>query len=248
MLTAQLSNSPPRWFRPRNSALIYQAGERKVWKVDDEFIPKRTPVTGHNAEAATHKFIEERTMVPVPHVYGEWLSPDRRHHYLLEGRIAGQTLADCWAQLDIETKVRLAQQVVEHMERLARFMSSAMQSLAGGRLPNNCFVPVPSDAGDAAHRAHLSGRWRTGSEAFNHGFRPALESVGVPAHVIELAARTMPPCSGQLVLTHADLYIGNVMVDSRRGAVTAIIDWESAGFWPAWFQYALHARVQRRRR
>lgn len=56
----------------------------------------------------------------------------------------------------------------------------------------------------------------------------------------------MPPVETELALTHCDLYFGNIMVatgedavGSRRGVkITGIIDWESAGYWPKWFQFA----------
>ncbi|KAK3308487.1 kinase-like domain-containing protein [Chaetomium strumarium] len=241
----QLPTGPPAWFSFDGASLIYQAGERRVWKIRDEYILKRTPTTSHgtNSEAVTHRFVSAQTSVPVPFVYGEWRSENGRWHYLLEGRIAGQTLADCWPRLTIDDKLDLAEQVVEYMAELRRFTASHMRSVSGHRLPNNLFVPRPFPQGA---RGFLSGTWRTDDDIFAREFLPALQHARVAPDVIRLLRRTMPPCAGQLQFTHCDLYVGNVMVDflrgggRRRAVVSAIIDWESAGYWPAWFQ---HARI-----
>jgi aminoglycoside phosphotransferase (APT) family kinase protein len=246
-MSSTLPTSPPAWFTFDGATLIYQAGERRVWKIRDKFILKRTPTTPHgtNSEPATHRFVAEQTSIPVPFVYGEWLSEDGRWHYLLEGRIAGQMLADCWPRLTIDDKLDLAEQVVAYMTELRRFTAGSMRSVSGNRLPNNLFVPRPFPQGA---RGFLRGTWRTDDDIFSREFLPALEHARVSADLIRLLRRTMPPCAGQLQLTHCDLYVGNVMVDfsssrpggGRGAVVSAIIDWESAGYWPAWFQ---HARI-----
>jgi hypothetical protein len=36
------------------------------------------------------------------------------------------------------------------------------------------------------------------------------------------------------LLIHGDLHGGNILIDPQTGAVTAILDWETAGFAPIW--------------
>ena len=239
MPPSNLPTRQPRWFTPDSLDVVYQYGQRAVYKAynhanDTTYILKRTPNLDGivNTEAATHRFLVESTAVPVPIVYGEWLSPNRERHYLLEERISGQSLTDCWSQLSGADRLSIAEQVASHMTALSRYTSSRMQTINGHRLPNNNFVPSPTPRHDFLPRCS------TGSEIFSTLFRPALERAGVASHLIRKARDTMPPCSDQLVFTHCDLFTGNVMVDPRRARVTAIIDWESAGFWPGWFQYA----------
>ena len=40
-----------------------------------------------------------------------------------------------------------------------------------------------------------------------------------------------------IVFAHADLSYEHIFVDKTTGNVTAIIDWEMAGFWPSWWEY-----------
>ncbi|KAL2131170.1 hypothetical protein VTI74DRAFT_5457 [Chaetomium olivicolor] len=224
-----VTTHPPSRIDFSQWTLIYDHGDRKVWKLKDELIIKRVRWF-INSEAVTHKFITENTTVPAPPVYSEWLSPDHYYHYLLEGCIEGVTLADCWSQLTSKERISIARQVATYMAKLGRFKGAAMQSISGEPLPNNNFIPNNP-------RSYL-GRWRTDEEIFANEFYPALRRAGVDKDIITALRDTMPPCKGRLALTHCDLYVGNIMVDPLRARVTALIDWESCGFWPEWFQYA----------
>jgi hypothetical protein len=230
-MSRSLPNRPPTNFDFSGSKVIYHHGNRKVYKIREEYILKRVPFD-INSEAATHRFVQSSgTSTPVPYIYDEWLSEDRKQHYILEGRIAGETVGDAWPRLSTAAKHSAARQVVTYMERLAQFRSDRLESVAHRRVITNNFVPKPLTT-------HLAGKWRTDAEIFHHEFRPALTQAGVSPSTMTLLQRTMPPCAGQLVFTHGDLYVGNVMVNPATAEITAIIDWESAGFWPAWFQYA----------
>ncbi|KAK4122098.1 hypothetical protein N657DRAFT_634932 [Parathielavia appendiculata] len=190
----------------RNRKEIYLHTDRVIEKVGNRYILKTT---------------------------GNTLSPNRRHHNILEGRVPGYTLADCWQELSLGAKLDIAQEIVNYMLQLSRFTNWRMETVSGKRLPNNCFNPRPRDS-----RGYLSGRWSTDDDIFNNEFYPSLRRAGLSRETIRRIRRTMAPCWGQMVLTHCDLFVGNVMVDPKRGVITGIIDWKSGGYWPEWFQYA----------
>ncbi|KAK4246730.1 kinase-like domain-containing protein [Corynascus novoguineensis] len=231
---------PPAGFSFDRAEVIYQHADRVVWKIGHKYILKRTGFV-NDAEAATHRFVWENTHIPLPKLYGEWVLPvsgrrgsqGRYRYYLLEERIPGQTLKDCWGQLSARNRVAIAEQVAGLMEELARFRGRRMETVSGARLPNNCFNPAPDNP-----RGWLTGRWATDDDVFNGVFLPALLRRGLSDTVIRLCRCTMPPCEGELAFTHGDLYVGNVLVDPVTARVTGLIDWEMAGFWPEWFQYA----------
>lgn len=52
---------------------------------------------------------------------------------------------------------------------------------------------------------------------------------------------------GTYVFCHNDLRPQNVLVDMATFRIAAIIDWEYAGFWPAWFEAAFWKRDQHER-
>ncbi|KAL2168252.1 hypothetical protein VTG60DRAFT_220 [Thermothelomyces hinnuleus] len=45
------------------------------------------------------------------------------------------------------------------------------------------------------------------------------------------------PDNHEIRFAHADLSWENILLDSDTGHVTGILDWEMAGFWPAWWEY-----------
>ncbi|KAL2162986.1 hypothetical protein VTH06DRAFT_6822 [Thermothelomyces fergusii] len=283
--SSSIPTSPPAGFSFDDAEMIYQHGDRVVWKVGRRYVLKRTALVDAGSEAATHRFVWKHTTVPLPRLYGEWVSPspspspsssshhhhhrddhhdhDRRHrrrrryssyyHYLLQERVPGQTLKECWGRLSRADVALIAEQVAGYMAELARIRGRRMQTLTGARLPTNCFIPraPPEEEDDddddddeeggeseAGEQARLGGRWATDEEVFEGAFGPALRRRGVGEAVVRACRRTMPRCEGQLALTHGDLYVGNVVVDPDRARVTGLIDWETAGFWPEWFQYA----------
>jgi hypothetical protein len=66
----------------------------------------------------------------------------------------------------------------------------------------------------------------------------------------ELAAeyRRRLPDDYPVHFAHADLSYEHIFVDEVTGNVTGIINWEVAGFWPAWWEYrkALYGSLQQR--
>ncbi|KAK4138376.1 kinase-like protein [Trichocladium antarcticum] len=235
-MSDSLPSLAPRHFDFSNSTEIYRYGDRKVDRIGEEYILKRVPLQT-NSERATHCFVQDcGASIPVPFVYAEWASDSGSRgpqHHLLMGRIAGKTVGKAWPDLSPRLRHHAAQQVVTYMERLSEFRSDRLESISHRRLPINCFIPKHNRA-----RTHLAGRWRTDDEIWTHEFLPALRVERADRDTIALVQRTMPPCAGQLVFTHGDLFNNNVMIHAPTGEVTGVIDWESAGFWPAWFQYA----------
>ncbi|KAK4142429.1 uncharacterized protein C8A04DRAFT_29877 [Dichotomopilus funicola] len=230
-------------------------------------ILKRTAFSPTNSatEAATHHFLTNLTTTahpslklahfPSPRVFAEWTSRDKKHHYLLEEQVPGTTLGAAWPRLTMRQKVAVAEEVSSWMSRLARaFPGEKMESVCGRRLPGNGFVPpymviLNADEGRGREVSGdcLGGRWRTDEEVWRGEFLPRLRGMGVEERVVREVRRTMPPVETELALTHCDLYHGNVMVDTGEEGdaeypdgiqVTGIIDWESAGYWPKWFQFA----------
>ncbi|KAK3897469.1 kinase-like domain-containing protein [Staphylotrichum tortipilum] len=231
-----LATRPPVWLDLRDSTVIYEVGDRQVSRVGTHYILKRTRNTGPSIEAATHRFIAANTDVPVPRIHAEWLSRDRQYHFLLQQRMPGEALRDCWSRLSHAARISIADQVADHMYTLSQFRSSKMQTVRPNPAPliNNRFVPT-----QVPYERHLTDRHpHSTSSIFHVEFGPALKAAGVDPSLIRLARRTMPPCRDQLALTHCDLFTGNIMVDAARARVTAIIDWETAGYWPLWFQHA----------
>lgn len=55
-----------------------------------------------------------------------------------------------------------------------------------------------------------------------------------PAYSRESAHISADPCDSLFHFCHGDLSISNILLDPATGGITAILDWEVAGFRPAW--------------
>lgn len=53
----------------------------------------------------------------------------------------------------------------------------------------------------------------------------------------EAKYRERLPDGHSILFAHADLSWENILVDPETGGIQGILDWEMAGFWPAWWEY-----------
>ena len=65
-------------------------------------------------------------------------------------------------------------------------------------------------------------------------FERTLEVYNVVAQFYEKSSHSTFKESGMFHLAHGDLSSYNILIDPDTGAVTGLIDWEMAGFRPAW--------------
>ncbi|KAK4182665.1 kinase-like domain-containing protein [Podospora australis] len=234
MATAGFPTRPPSWLNVRDAKRIYHINDIHIWVVDQKYIVKQTPTSmdpdNLNSEAATHRWLTENTIVPVPRVHAEWRSPNNRYHFILEDRARGCSLQQAWSRLSERARWRIAEQVTAHMRSLSRFQAGSLRTVNRKALMTNWFVP------STGGRDRFRYMYRTDREILEGEFVPSLQRRRVSSQTIQRLVRTFPPTNGRFCLTHADLYMGNVMVDPERGTLTAIIDWETAGYWPEWYQ------------
>ena len=73
-----------------------------------------------------------------------------------------------------------------------------------------------------------------GTEAYNKYIRWSVERMFEIYDVIWPLYAPRVDSSAPFHFTHADLSVANVMIDPESGEITRLIDWEMAGFRPAW--------------
>ncbi|KAJ6612760.1 hypothetical protein B0H10DRAFT_1806876, partial [Mycena sp. CBHHK59/15] len=108
---------------------------------------------------------------------------------------------------------------------LAEMRMSTSKTLSSfcGRPYNNIFMPYPWNPQHAFNSV---------GEFLDHYLNIFLEFCG-PEHVEDLLAPL--PWNAPVHLVHGDLFPRNILVDGSR--ITAIIDWETAGFYPDFLEY-----------
>lgn len=202
--------------------LFYGAGDRGAWALGSNFILKERPRGPTNYEAVNLTFLRDNTTIPVPKMVKEWVDDEGSYFVLME-RIKGQNLEAAWSAMSTAAKERVADQTADCILQLRRFQSARMESLDGGLVYSGFLF-----LGDleSPHGPFLS------DEEFRKDMAVALE------HLPERARecfRKRTPNSTPYTFTHGDLTNVNIMV--KDGNLTGIIDWEAAGYFPAWWEF-----------
>lgn len=194
-------------------------------------------------EANTLRFIAEHTSVPVPTVYHAFKHRDKT--YILMKRIRGETMAKRWRSLSDTSKASIFSQLKQIIEELRSIPSQTIgvSNLDGGPL-YDCRLPQTSSWGpfDTIYDFHLALR----NNITIRSLEAQTQSSLGPATISDIEKLVAfhesvirPP-----VLTHGDLSSFNILV--RNDKVVGIIDWETAGWLPYYWEYttAWHANPQ----
>ncbi|KAK0439205.1 kinase-like domain-containing protein [Armillaria borealis] len=172
-------------------------------------------------EVASMRFIAENTSVPVPKVWlhFRWKQLD----YIVMQRMPGQCLDSIWPSLPDESKEIIVEQLAKYVHEVRSIPSPAgtqICSVLGGPIRNYRMYD-DGNTGPFRDEEHLNLQLR------------CRHPVGESVPIVAVAHAKPHP----LVFTHGDLMAHNVMVQGTR--VTAIIDWECAGWFPAHIEHCM---------
>ncbi|KAK0186534.1 kinase-like domain-containing protein [Armillaria mellea] len=172
-------------------------------------------------EVASMRFIATNTSVPVPKI---WLQFRWRElHYVIMQRAPGQCLAEIWPDLQDEAKLIIVEQLAQYIREIRSISpptDTRICSVLGGPI-RNFRMHDDGDTGPFRDEAQLNLQLRR-----QHPVEDCAAIVAI-AH-----AKSHP-----LVFTHGDLVPRNIMVQGTE--VTAILDWECAGWYPAHTEYCM---------
>jgi aminoglycoside phosphotransferase len=177
------------------------------------------------SEASTMQFVAKHTSIPVPRVYCAFVHQDRT--YIVMERIHGEQVRAGWVWRSKGSQAKILNQLKKMIEELRRITpppGTGVASVDGGSLYD---VRMPGSS-------NRFGPFRT-IEEFHRHLRNNLETH--PEHIPEIAqliAQQDKPWPGP-VLTHADLSSLNILAAGDE--VTGIIDWETSGWYPAYWEY-----------
>jgi aminoglycoside phosphotransferase len=195
------------------------------------------------AEANTLRFITEHTSIPVPKVHHAFTH--RGKTYILMERIRGETMAKRWRSLSDTSKASIFNQLKQMIEELRSIPpeTTAISNLEGGPI-YDCRLPQTSLWGpfDSVNDFHLALRNNVtvhSLEAQTHG-SPSPAAISDMQKLVAFHESVVRPP----VLTHGDLSSFNILI--RDDKVVGIIDWETAGWLPYYWEYTMawHANPQ----
>lgn len=231
------SSTPPRADEPlinfdADGTKIRVLGQQmgcSVHQLDDEYVLKAGDRV-KPSEAAAMVLVQQQTDVPIPSLINSEFDSKLEQGWLWMSIIPGRTLDLVWEKLNDATKRRLCSTIWTMIAKIREIKrptkcKGLFQCAADGSTTDDPLLkdlrktPIPI-LHDNALRARIYERYM-----FYAGRRYAKE---LP---------DMLPRSSASVFTHADISPRNIMVDGNF-RITGIIDWEAAGWYPDYWEYA----------
>lgn len=207
--------------------LFYEASNRGAWSLGSKLILKERSADPPNFEVSNTAFLKSKTSIPLPDILDDWQEDDGAY-FILARRMPGQPLSEAWSTMSTADRERVAKQTAEYLTQLRGLQSDKMQSL-GGKPLYDAFL---FQSGYGTGHGPLSSDddlWAI--------LEQALEKV---PEDIRAKLRQRMPSAAPYTFTHGDLTNVNIMIED--GNVTGIIDWEAAGYFPVWWEFA-HAAI-----
>ncbi|KAI9700032.1 MAG: hypothetical protein M1836_002566 [Candelina mexicana] len=182
------------------------------------------------SEASTMRFISQHTSIPVPKVICAFTYHSGT--YIVMERIDGDMVGRGWFNRNAESQTKVLSQLrrmIQEMRSLSPPQGQGVTNVDGGplfdgRLPGPSLWFGPFSSIKDFHR-HLRG-----------GFEPNPKNSPEINKLIDLYGGHWP-----LVFTHGDLSSQNILV--RGDKIVGIIDWETAGWFPAYWEYTTACQV-----
>ncbi|PYI29827.1 kinase-like protein [Aspergillus indologenus CBS 114.80] len=175
--------------------------------------------------------------LPVPKVicYGEHADSPHAPVSILMTRVPGKELGQVYTTLSDEAKEAVARQLDQYLTCIRNWANPwgerRICSIVGTPIRS---VRVPN---------HLAGPFKSEQELNDYLRAPAWAggfSSEEAYHQAMNRARKMDELPHRIVFTHGDLKHHNIMV--HEGRITGFLDWESAGWYPEYWEYTTALR------
>jgi aminoglycoside phosphotransferase len=174
------------------------------------------------------RYITNNTSIPVPKVQQVWRQDEVT--YITMDIVDGTELACAWHDMSDKTKRWVVEQLKGYLGQLRALkppIDGAVMSVTGGPMRDISRVGLetfgPFQSHDDFHQFLRGGRAGIPMEVFEN--MRGIEKV-VDSHRQHYATK----------FTHGDFAPRNIMV-KRDGTITAIVDWDSAGWFPEYWEY-----------
>jgi hypothetical protein len=191
------------------SATIIRLGDKRILKRGVE-----------STEYEALRLVNEKTSVPVPKVLGVY---NTREGVLVDLEVVpGRTVDTVWESLSPAQKKK-------HVADLGRFIDQLR------KLP----APKHEVIGSTSMGANCDPRFGKGPIGPFYSVNHFHDFIRRGHPIQDFVEDELKKCHGkqyEVKFTHADLCPQNILVDDS-GRITAILDWESAGWYPEYWEY-----------
>jgi hypothetical protein len=201
---------------------------KMVFRLDPWTVAKRTHEFSFEREIQAMEFIRLNTTIPIPKIQDAW--QEGEWGWIVMNYISGERADLVWPTLSPQQQANTATQVRDVLRQL-RALHPPRPGLVG------------SCSGGPGFDDRIDNQ-RT--------FGP-FESVGeFHEYLYELACKAYPPSFNiratvlskakqrdeyPVVFSHADFHAANVLLDPVNGTLQGVLDWEMAGWYPAYWEY-----------
>jgi aminoglycoside phosphotransferase (APT) family kinase protein len=217
-----------------SKGVLCEQSARKVVGVGSHFVVKYG-LQADLEEGQNMIFIKSTTSVSVPKVYALFKDVESNKNYVIMERISGDRLDSIWASLDHMQKQAVALQIRASFIELRKLRSpDAYCSLDCKPLRDHLFY-----TGNSEESLGLEGPFKTEIELNDALIKKYLSSGYLPVEKADYYRRAFPSVLNghPSTFTHGDLQRKNIIVGTEDGSIT-IIDWEFAGWYPSYWEYA----------
>ncbi|TGO66893.1 hypothetical protein BOTNAR_0052g00290 [Botryotinia narcissicola] len=243
----------------QNNALWELGGPEGPWILKDEI---NIAKDSKSVDYTVQKFLRDANLgIPLVEMY-RFGGGDEKFNFTMMSRAKGKTLGEWRDNLCDEQYKDVEMDLLKHIKSIRQFTSPHMRRVDGGELHDNyigsCsgFPCVETGRNEeewlenltpAIRKALLIKLWRRNKAGLQFPTERDAWVKKADEHIARIKAGF--PKGGPYVLTHGDLHDGNIYCSNdnadQKWKVTAIIDWETAGYYPWWVELARNPRLLR---
>ncbi|KAJ5350142.1 hypothetical protein N7541_007869 [Penicillium brevicompactum] len=196
---------------------LHSIGNRTVIRVGKNLVVKSGRIRPH--EAPTLQFIAEKTTIPVPKVHDVQWQDDQVMAIVMD-YMPGQRLDEAWDTLNADEKLSIASELHSYINQLRNMKGDYIGAIDRGKVVIGQIASIedgPFDSEKQFNEFILGDIVKSAPDLLRHYAKFALME------------------DHEIVFTHADFAPRNILVEGGR--VTAILDWEYAGWYPEYWEH-----------
>lgn len=197
--------------------ILHSLYSRTVTRVGNNRVVKSGNIRSH--EAPTLQFIAANTTIPVPKVHDvQW--ENGKVVAIVMDYMPGKRLDEAWDTLDSDQKHAIASELHSYINQLRDLKGDYIGAIDRGKVVIGQIASIeggPFDSEKQFNEFILGDIVKSAPDILRHYAKFALMD------------------DHEIVFTHADFAPRNILVEGGR--VTAILDWEYAGWYPEHWEY-----------
>ncbi|WEW59036.1 hypothetical protein PRK78_004504 [Emydomyces testavorans] len=199
--------------------VIHSMGSRTVVRYGKDKVIKSGRLNVN--EADTLRFVAANTSIPVPRVHEVRHSAEGCKSAIVMDYMPGIPLEEAWKSFSHDQKIAVTREIGAYVSQLRCLKGSYIGGVNRGK------VTV------GRHDRVYGGPFEN-EKLFNEFLRSMIVK-GAPSTLRHYAGACLKE-DHEIVFTHADLAPRNILVD-EHGRVSAILDWEDAGWYPEYWEH-----------